>query len=224
MDSRLRLNVAAFYTDFEDLQRNQVFRFTDPVSGVEGQETITLNAGESNAKGVEVEMTWLVMENLQLKGSLGYLDASYDVFEYEGLDLTDLDIPFASEWQLGGQAIWDQPLANGANVTIAASVHHQSEAEMSPFDPNAATGTNPKFGSTPLARHPTYTQLEERTLIDAAITYNSVDERWYVSLFGKNLLNETYRVSANSVGGLWNFSQFGAPLQWGVEVGMEFNN
>ena len=48
LDSRLRFNVAAFYTDFEDLQRNQVFRFTDPVSGVEGQETLTLNAGESN--------------------------------------------------------------------------------------------------------------------------------------------------------------------------------
>ena len=224
LDSRLRLNVAAFYTDFEDLQRNQVFRFTDPVSGVEGQETITLNAGESNAKGVEIETTWLVTENLQLKGSLGFLDASYDVFEFEGLDLTDLDIPFASKWQVGGQITYDHPLGNGGRMTFAASVHYQSEAEMSPFDPNAAQGENPKFGTTPTPRHPTYTQLEERTLIDAAITYNSPDERWFASLFGKNLLNEEYRVSANSVGGLWNFSQYGAPLQWGVELGFLFGD
>ena len=223
LDSRLRFNAAAFYTDFEDLQRNQVFRFTDPISGVEGQETITLNAGESNAKGVEIETTWLVTENLQIKGSLGFLDASYDVFEFEGLDLTDLDIPFASKWQVGGQITYDHPLGNGGRMTFAASVHHQTDAEMSPFDPNAATGTNPKFAGT-VARHPTYTQLEERTLIDAAITYNSPDERWFASLFGKNLLNEEYRVSANSVGGLWNFSQYGAPLQWGVELGFLFGN
>ncbi len=222
LDSRLRLNIAAFYTDFEDLQRNQVFRFTDPVSGVEGQETITLNAGESNAKGVEVETTWLVTERLQLKGSVGFLDASYDEFEFEGLDLTSLDIPFASKWQVGGQAIFDQDLPNGGSITYNLGLHHQSDAEMSPFDPNAATGTNPKFGATPLARHPTYTQLESRTLLDANITYTAPDARWYVTLFGKNLLNEEYRVSANSVGGLWNFSQYGPPLQWGIEFGAEY--
>ena len=221
LDNRLRFNAAAFYTDFKDLQRNQVFRFTDPVSGVEGQETITLNAGESNALGMEVETTWLVTDNLQLKGSVGYLDASYDEFEFEGLDLTDLDIPFASEWQLGGRAIYDQPLGNGGTMTYAVSFHYQSDAEMSPFDPNAATGTNPKFsGAT--SRHPTYTQLEERVLLDANVTYTSPDERWSVTAFGKNLLNEEYRVSANSVGGLWNFSQYGAPLQWGVELGVNF--
>ena len=71
-----------------------------------------------------------------------------------------------------------------------------------------------------MARHPTYTQLEARTLLDANITYTAADARWYITLFGKNLLNEEYRVSANSVGGLWNFSQYGAPLQWGVEFGV----
>ena len=109
---------------------------------------------------------------MRLKGSVGYLDASYDEFEFEGLDLTDLDIPFASEWQLGGRALFDQPLGSGATITYAVSVHCQTDAEMSPFDPNAATGTNPKFaGAT--ARHPTYTQLEVRVLLDANVTYTS---------------------------------------------------
>jgi len=30
-------------------------------------------------------------------------------------------------------------------------------------------------------------------------------------------------VSANSVGGLWNFTQYGAPALWGVEFGLTFN-
>ena len=101
LDGMLRFNASVFTTDYEDLQRNQVFRFIDPVSGVEGQETITLNAGESNAQGVEIETTWLATDNLTIRASLGYLDASYDVFDFEGVDLTGLDIPFAAEVQAG---------------------------------------------------------------------------------------------------------------------------
>ncbi len=73
-----------------------------------------------------------------------------------------------------------------------------------------------------MARHPTHTQLEERTLVDLNITYLSPDQRYHVTVFAKNLLNEEYRVSANSVGGLWNFTQYGAPRQWGLEVGFNF--
>lgn len=221
LDNRLRLNVSAFMTDFEDLQRNQVFRFIDPVSMVEGQETITLNAGESSAQGLEIETTWLVTDFFQITASLGYLDAEYDKFSFEGLDLTSLDIPFASELQVGLRASLDQNLSNGGNMTYILSAHHQSEAEMSPFDPNAASGTNPRFAG-PTPRHPTFTQLEARTLVDANITYASPDDRYYFTLFGKNLTNEEYRVSANSVGGLWNFTQYGAPRQWGLEFGMNF--
>ena len=82
---------------------------------------------------------------------------------------------------------------------------------------------NPLVGGVPTPRHPTFTQMEERTLLDANITYTSPDERWYLTAYGKNLLNEKYRVSANSVGGLWNFTMWSAPLQWGVEFGLNFN-
>lgn len=222
LDNRLRLNVAAFYTKFDDLQRNQVFRFTDPISGNPGQETITLNAGKSNAKGIEVETTWLVTTNFQLRGTVGFLDAQYDQFSFEGLNLKSLDIPFAAKWQIGLQGTLDQPLDSGATLTYTAGLHYQSEAETSPFDPNAATGLNPKFPGR-VARHPTYTQMESRTLVDANITYTSETEKYYVTLWGKNLLNEEYRVAANSVGALWNFSIYGAPRQWGIELGMNLD-
>jgi iron complex outermembrane recepter protein len=212
MDGVLRFNASVFFTDFEDLQRNQVFRFIDPLTGTEGQETITLNAGKSTAQGFEIETTWLATDNLTIKGSLGYLDAEYDEFSFEGLDLSSLDIPFASEVQAGVQATYIQDLSSGASLTYWLSAHYQSEAEMSPFDPNAAArGT---------ARHPTYSQMESRTLLDFNVTYTSADDRYYATLFGKNLLDEEYRVSANSVGGLWNFTQYGAPLLWGFEFGM----
>ena len=227
LDNRLRLNLAAFWTEYENLQRNQVFPFFDPISGNAGQETLTLNVGDSEVKGVEVESTWLATDRLQLKASVGWTDGEYKSFtlpgqfrEAPGVDLTVLDIPFLPEWQIGVQAIFDQDLPNGGSITYIAGIHHQTEAETSPLDPNAAAGSNAAFPA--IARHPSLSQMEERTLLDANITYTSQDERYYVTLFGKNLLNEKYRVSSNSVGALWNFTYYGAPLQWGVEVGLSF--
>lgn len=215
MDGLLRFNASVFYTDYEDLQRNQVFKFVDPVDGLEKQETITLNAGKSNSTGIEIEATWLATENLTVRGSLGYLDASYDEFEFNGLDLSGLDVPFAAEVQAGVQATYIQPLASGATLTYYLAGHYQDDSELSPFDPNAAGRGE--------VRHPTHTQFESRTLVDFNVTYTDADDKYHVTLFGKNLLDEEYRISANSVGGLWNFSQYGAPMQWGIELGMRFN-
>jgi iron complex outermembrane receptor protein len=227
LDDRLRLNVAAFWTEYESLQRNQVFPFITR-AGLAGQETLTLNVGDSEVKGIEVETTWLVTDRFQLKGSVGWTDGEYKSFtlpgefkEAPGVDLTVLDIPFLPEWQIGVQAIFDQALPNGGTLTYIAGLHHQSEAETSPVDPNAAQGTNAAFDSA-VARQPSLSQMEKRTLVDANITYTSPDERYYVTAYGKNLLNEKYRVSSNSVGALWNFTYYGAPLQWGVELGFQF--
>ncbi len=220
-DGRVRLNAAAFYTEFENLQRNQVFAFTN-ADGSPGQETITLNAGESTSMGFEIETTWLVSDRFSMKASLGWLDAEYDEFAFDAdptdaippLDLTSLDIPFAAELQVGVQATYDHPFDNGTSLSVTLSGHYQDEAETSPFDPNAA--------SAGTARHPTNTAMEDRTLVDANVTYWGPSDRYYITLYGKNLLDEEYRVSANSVGALWNFTMFGAPRQWGVEFGVNF--
>ena len=121
---------------------------------------------------------------------------------------------------MGAQAIYDQTLSDGSTITYILGVHHQSEAETSPLDPNAAAGTNAAFPA--VARHPSLSQMEERTLLDANITYTSADQRYYLTLYGKNLLDEEYRVSSNSVGALWNFTYYGPPVQWGIEFGMSF--
>lgn len=221
-DRRLRLNMALFWTDFDDLQRNQVFQFTN-FDGSPGQETITLNAGKARSRGAELEATWIASPNLQLRTSVGWLDAEYRQFEFDTdpddpavlpVDLSGLDIPFAPKWQLSAEAMYDQSLRNGGSVLWVAGVHYQSSAETSPFDPNAV--------AQGIARHPTFTAMESRTLLHANVTYTDPSERYHVTLFGRNLTNQTYRVSANSVGDLWNFTQFGAPRHIGVELGVRF--
>ncbi len=220
LDGTLRTNLAVFYTEFEDLQRNQVVPFTQ-ASGAQGQETITVNAGESTAQGFELEATWLPLGNMRVKGFVGYLDAEYDDFAwdptpneppFDKTDFSDLDIPFAPEWQVGLDVTYDQDLGNGGVVVYNVNGNYQDEAETSPFDPNAAEND--------IVRHPTNTQIEERTLINAAITYRDPTDRWHVTLYGRNLTDQQKRVTANSVAALWNFTQFSDPRQYGIQVGM----
>ncbi|MBX5462486.1 MAG: TonB-dependent receptor, partial [Steroidobacteraceae bacterium] len=72
-DRRVRLNVAAFYVDYTDLQLPSVF--------VDSNGAVTfppLNAGRAHMDGVEVEFLANPVGGLQLDGSLGYLGFQYD--------------------------------------------------------------------------------------------------------------------------------------------------
>ena len=66
--------------------------------------------------------------------------------------------------------------------------------------------------------------MESRTLLSAPVTYQEPDSRWSATLYGTNLTDETYRVAALPVAGLWNFTNYGAPRQIGVSLNMKFGD
>ncbi len=77
LNNRLFINVAAFYTDFSNLQSLTV----NPVT----QERITDNAKKATAYGVEIDVTANLMEGLNVFTGFGYTHAQYDeFFTYDG--------------------------------------------------------------------------------------------------------------------------------------------
>ena len=79
-DDRVRLNAAAFYSDYEEVQ----VTFFDSLGG-----PVTANAGTVEIKGLEVELTALVSDRLLLDVSYGYADANYTTINpISGLSLT----------------------------------------------------------------------------------------------------------------------------------------
>lgn len=224
LNSTLRINTALFYTEFENLQRNQVVPFTN-ASGNPDQETLTVNAGKSTHYGLEIEATWLATENLTLRGSLGLLEAEYDEFEWDPqpnnpavgvTDFSDLDIPFASPLQVAIDVTYDFQLANGGVLALNLNANYQDEAEGSPFDPNAAEVI------PAVIRHPTSSQIESRTLVNASATYRPADDQFYLTVFGANLTDENTRIAANSVSNLWVMSFYSPPRQIGFRIGTRF--
>ncbi len=196
MDNTLQTNFAVFFTEYEDLIRSQVVPFTN-IFGNTTQETINVNAGVTEAWGFETEITWLASPNLQIDFNLGYLDHEYDEFDLNGSDLSNLDVPFSPELKYGVSISYEHEWADG-RLSWNTNFNHQDEAEFSVFN-------------SPL------TQMSERDLWDANVTYHDAEDRYRITLWAKNLLDERYRTAANSVAGLWNFTMYGRPLSYGLE-------
>lgn len=209
LDNRLQTNLAIFYTRYEDLIRSQVLPFTNAF-GITTQETVNVNAGESEAYGAELEVQWIPRGDLIIDFQLGYLQHEYIDFELDitgdGVleDLSNLDVPFSPRWKIGAGATFEQPLSAGfGHITYNVNANYQSSAEVSVFNADL-------------------TQMQSRFLLGANLTWRDSQERYRVTLWGTNLLDKAHRVGGNSVAGLWNFTSFGRPRAIGAEFGVSF--
>jgi iron complex outermembrane receptor protein len=216
LDNTLRLNAAVYVTNYDNLQRAVVATYT-AADGTAQQETVTVNTGSSEATGVDLEATWVPTDQWKVGAAINWLDHKYGsgscLPNLRGdnpdptscdIDLTQFNLPFSPEWKAGLDVSRDFDLVNGGVVTLNGNVNYQSEAETDVFN-----GPN--------------TQMEERTVLGAAATYEEPDGRWSATLYGTNLTDEVFRVAALPVAGLWNFTNYGAPRQIGVSLNMKFD-
>lgn len=207
-DRRLRFNLAAFYVKYDDLQRDAVVPFIDPITGLPGQETRTTNAGKAEVYGLELEASAVPVDGLTLGASLGYQKAKYLEFftDVDGNgtndDASNLKLRNVPKWTANASANYAFPPTDWGQVSLNADVNYQAEYES-------------------VTLNAPFTQGEARTLVGASIQWADPTERYRVSVFTRNLLDETYRVSANSVAGLFNFTNYAPPRSFGIELGVK---
>src|SRR5690606_33214821 len=124
LDRRVTMNVAAFYTDYEDLQvQSRVFDATTNLYLYEFN-----NAATSTIQGIEVEGLVQITDGFSLRGGFGYTDAVYESFqgasEVNGvpIDYDDNRLPHAPKWNSSLMLTYERPLGN--DLTLSASVDH----------------------------------------------------------------------------------------------------
>jgi iron complex outermembrane recepter protein len=210
LDNTLRLNLAAFYVEYTDLQVDSVV----PVPGV-GQESIITNAGEVSSYGLEADIMWLATDNLTFDATLGLLDAEYDKFFCDrdqdaaispdptpDVDCSDYDVKRTPDTTASLGATYSFEIGNGGLTDLNIN----------------ATYTDSFYNDIINSES---SEHEEVTLLNASVSYFSANEKFRVAVFGRNLTDEEYQTSGLSVAQLWNFSTYGNPLTYGLEV--EFN-
>ena len=235
-DGKLRINAELFNTEYTDILRSQVTVIVDAL-GNNFQETRIINAGESTARGIEVEATWLPTANFRVDMNLGTLDHEFDEYAplfsavdmialsgpagapAQNLDLSSLDVPFSPEFNMGVSATYFYDLSNGGSLAFNYNLHYQDEYETQPYPANTqgvdASGNY-------IIKQKANTQGESRTIQNVFVTYTTPNERLSATAYVKNLSDETYRVSANAVGQLWNFTVHGPPREVGLRLGYNF--
>jgi iron complex outermembrane receptor protein len=170
---RVRINAAAYLNKMTNLQRE--INLSDPAVGV---IQLIRNTADATITGFDLEASAVLSENLFLRGSFGYVDGSYDTVRFnldgspDGL-VTDadkqLDIPRLAPKSYGAELIYTRDVGFGTFTAQGAGYHRDSAAYT---DNNRG-------------------QLRAADIFDASLGLTFMEERMKVSVFGKNLKNES---------------------------------
>lgn len=168
-DRRLTLNVAAFQSNYTNLQLSVVA----PGSA----SSIVSNAGEVRIRGLEAELAAEPVDGLTFNGSLGFIDFEYlelgpaaGVGESPCLSCTT---PFVPDWQIafGGQYVFDLGAAGTLTPRLDWSYRSKTYNDL----PNSEIAATPGY-----------------SLFDARIAYETDDGDWGISLEVKNIGDKLY--------------------------------
>jgi outer membrane receptor protein involved in Fe transport len=175
----LRLNVAAFYGQYDDLQ---VSVYDGGIGFLVG------NAASSVSRGVDVDFLWQIARDWRLSGSLAWLDFHYDDFRDGNCSTTDRlngsgpicdwtgeRTPFVPEFEsaLALQHTWQ--FASG--WTLQQELRWQYKGDHS-----TASDNEPQ------------THQGAYDLLDYRLDLSPDHARWGLSLIGRNLTDATYNV------------------------------
>lgn len=225
LNNRLILNVAAFYTKYDNKQE-EVVRPTPPGS-INAQETIVSNAASATISGLEADLRARPIEGLNVTAALGLLDASYDQFQtLDPVTLTPVDLSnlnLRRTPKVTGSLGFDYTVPSQVgDWTVAADWRH-----IAPYDTviTPAPGTGVIVGGklVPAVNDPRG-RTNTQDLIDASLTWRQDrgDQQIHVTLFGRNLTDSRGLNGALAVAGLFSFGGPRPPRTWGVEVGYNF--
>lgn len=175
----LRLNAAAFYSDYTDMQTN--FQIPGTIS-----DTKALNAGKARMTGFEMDGAFVPARNLVLGFQYGYLDARVlEIINIDGENEAHL-YPFISAPPHSGVLFADWTIANFSWGDLRAYVNWNYLGDRKGF-----VVTEDRRGKTAIDG---YGLLNARLMLNQIRIGNSgtLD----IALWGKNLLDEEYELTA----------------------------
>ena len=200
-ERRVRLNAAAFFNDYEDLQ------FTTQTVAPDGTQVVLVgNAAKAEISGVEVELAAAPTDALNIGVTVGYLDSKYTEIDDSVQTITlDSELIGAPEWTASASADFTVPLAEWAEIVVRSDYTYRSKTY---FDAaNTESVSQDGYG-----------------LWNAALTLQSPTQRWALTAGVLNVADEEYRVTGVGVLDSLGFASaiYGRPREWYVQASARF--
>jgi iron complex outermembrane receptor protein len=190
-----RLNLAYFSSELTDMQR--VLNEAGPAGPVQ----YIKNTGTASMSGLEVDLVYLLQDDLVLNFSLGSLDAEYDkvTFDISGdgvIDGTDL----ALKLPRAADITYSVGLTKDFNVkswAASARVSYSYRDEIAYNDNNLG-------------------MIDEQDILDIGVDFYSPSEQINIGVYGKNMRDTVKHGNVSPV----SWGSF-SPLMTGKVVGVE---
>ena len=228
-DNRFQLNLELFYWKYEGQQLAAL-----GVDARGNNSFYTRNVGESSIKGAEIDFQVLATETTLIRGGVQYLDATYDSFVYDQVDLSDPTDPPNFLTPITGCDYTQnmgptrsftidcsgKPALNAPDWTINLGVQQTFEMRdhelIASLDGRYRSDRVIGFGYLPTGHS------GEDLTIDAALSLVPYDQGITATLFVRNLTDETmrslYQVGAANVASV----TLEPPRTYGIRLGYEF--
>jgi iron complex outermembrane receptor protein len=201
-DRKLRLNLAAFHTDYSGIQLNSQ----------QGISPTVVNAGDARIAGFEAEAEWVAGNGFVINSAFGFTDAKYERLNNvldNGAPLTlnscplrlsdpnDVcDLPKTPKYKFYFGPQYSMGLSGGGSITFNADYTYTAKL----FN---------DLGNEELLKR------DATNVVNASITYAAQDDKWALTFGGTNISDERYIVSGQNQGGVAVIDAvFSRPREW----------
>ncbi|MEM6583135.1 MAG: TonB-dependent receptor [Pseudomonadota bacterium] len=192
-EDRLRINTAAFYADYTEVQ---VTLFET------GGGPLTQNAGEAELKGIELELTALLTDRLMLNVASGYIDAKYTKINAPTTGIAQPvgdKLPNTPEYTALVGAQYTAPMMGGS-LAFRLDYYYSDEIEND-------------------AQNSPFLYQDSYSTLNASITFTSPEDTWDLVVFCDNCTDERIISSGDSNFGLgFHEANYNRPREYGVIV------
>ncbi len=192
---RVRVNTAAFYSDYQDLQVQTLIQ-----TGV-----FFVSTGSATIKGLEVETVAAAGRHLQFVGQFSWLDATFDRFlAVRPGTTTEVDVPgnhltYVPEWAGSGSAVYQFAIGKVGTTSLRGDLSWQGRVFYSAF--NELVESQGVYG-----------------LVHLRAAFEPSSKRWELALYARNLGDQPYVTGINSGAAFPGYNgRPGEPRHWGTQ-------
>lgn len=208
-ERRVRLNLAAYYTDYSDIQRT-----ANVSNGAGGVTSALVNAASGKVYGGEAELQWLVGHGLHLGASLGVTEASYDTYMDLLGDHSKEPFPYTPKVQASVSADYTHDVPHGHALLHADYAWQDTTYFLAGF----LNGNTPDSPLSSIRQAP-------YGVVNLRLAYTLDPYNVEIAVFGRNVGNTQYRTAVEDFVGAgigYNVAQYAPPATFGVQVSYKF--
>jgi len=197
LDDRLQLNLSVFRFTY----KNQQVIDVDPITLAQPLK----NLGSSRVSGAELELVARPVQQLTLRGGMGYLDAKLRSATLRGEDLRGKRLPNAPKLTATLSGDWDVVQVGNGQVTLHMDGSYAGNQYFEPFNVRRM-------------------RQDSYVLLNARLGFTGGDGAWEIAGWVRNLTDKFYITSAaDLLGGFgFDYTHRGAPRTYGVEASYHF--